>query len=128
MVGDLHRRAADWLVEHGQNLAAIRHLTAVGDRAAIGQILTERAAPDVVTAAAPELVETLAPVAAAAEVDPTPTTLLASALCNFHRFDYEAMLRDVVAAEAAAKGRQIAGRNRRRRAGRQLADGLRAGP
>ena len=103
IVGDLHRRAADWLVEHGQNLAAIRHLTAVGDRAAIGRILTERAAPDVVTAAAPELVESLAPVAAAAEVDPTPTTLLASALCNFHRFEYEAMLRDVVAAEAAVR-------------------------
>jgi LuxR family maltose regulon positive regulatory protein len=101
MIGDLHRRAADWLVEHGQNLAAIRHLTAAGDRAAIGRILIDRAAPDVVTAAAPELVETLAPVAAAADVDPTPTTLLASALCNFHRFDYEAMLRDVVAAEAA---------------------------
>ena len=41
--------------------------------------------------------------AAAADIDPTPTTLLASALCNFHRFDYEAMLRDVNAADDAWK-------------------------
>ncbi|HEY5882551.1 MAG TPA: LuxR C-terminal-related transcriptional regulator [Nakamurella sp.] len=103
VIGDLHRRAADWLVEHGENVAAIRHLTAAGDRATIGRILTERVAPDLVTAAAPALVEALAPVAAAADIDPTPTTLLASALCHFHRFDYEAMLRDTMAADAAVK-------------------------
>ncbi len=34
---------------------------------------------------------------------PRTTTLLASALCNFHRFDYEAMVRDVRAAEAAGR-------------------------
>ena len=50
-----------------------------------------------------EAPERIADDAAAAEVDPTPTTLLASALCNFHRFEYEAMLRDVVAAEAAVR-------------------------
>jgi LuxR family maltose regulon positive regulatory protein len=101
LVGELHGRAAGWLVEHGDPLAAIRHLTAAGDWVAIGHVLTEWVAPDVVTAAAPTLVETLAPVAARADVDPTTTTLLASALCNFHRHDYSAMLRDVKAAEAA---------------------------
>lgn len=103
-VDDLRRLAAHWLVEHGEFLAAIRHLTAAGDLSAIGRLLTDRVAPDVVTAAAPALVETLAPVAARAEIDPTPATLLASALCNFHRFDYEEMLRDAQAAEAAAVG------------------------
>ncbi len=100
-LGELHRRAAGWLVEHGDPLAAIRHLTAAGDWVAIGQVLTEWVAPDVVTAAAPTLVETLEPVSARADVDPTTTTLLASALCSFHRHDYSAMLRDVQAAEAA---------------------------
>jgi LuxR family maltose regulon positive regulatory protein len=100
----LHRRAAGWLVEHGDALAAIRHLTAAGDWVAIGRVLAERAAPDLLTAAAPALVETLAPVAARAEIDPTPTTLLASAMCNFHRLQYGAMLRDVQAAESAAEG------------------------
>jgi LuxR family maltose regulon positive regulatory protein len=102
VLGDLHRRAADWLVEHGDHLAAIRHLTAAADWPAVGRMLTERVAPDVVTAAAPALVDALAPVAARVEVDPSATTLLASAVCNFHRFDYEAMIRDVQAAEAAA--------------------------
>ena len=102
LVGELHGRAAGWLLEHGDPLAAIRHLTAAGDWAAIGRVLTEWVAPDVVTASAPTLVETLAPVAARADVDPTTTTLLASALCSFHRHDYSAMLRDVQAAEAAA--------------------------
>jgi LuxR family maltose regulon positive regulatory protein len=101
LVGELHGRAAGWLVEHGDPLAAIRHLTAAGDWVAIGQVLTEWVAPDVVTATAPTLVETLAPVAARAGIDPTTTTLLASALCSFHRHDYSAMLRDVNAAEAA---------------------------
>ena len=102
LVSELHGRAAGWLVEHGDPLAAIRHLTAAGDWVAIGQVLTEWVAPDVVTAMAPTLVETLAPVAARADVDPTTTTLLAAALCSFHRHDYSAMLRDVQAAEAAA--------------------------
>jgi LuxR family maltose regulon positive regulatory protein len=102
VLGDLHRQAADWLVDHGDYLAAIRHLTAAADWPAVGRMLTERVAPDVVTAAAPALVEALAPVAARVEVDPSATTLLASAVCNFHRFDYEAMIRDVQAAEAAA--------------------------
>ena len=101
-VSELHGRAAGWLVEHGDPLTAIRHLTAAGDWVRIGHVLTEWVAPDVVTAAAPTLVETLAPVAARAEVDPTTTTLLATALCSFHRHDYSAMLRDVQAAEAAA--------------------------
>ncbi len=102
-LGELHRRAADWLVEHGDYLTAIRHLTAAADWPAVGRLLTERVAPDVVTAAAPALVEVLAPVAARAEVDPSATTLLAAAVCDFHRFDYEAMIRDVQAAEVAAR-------------------------
>jgi LuxR family maltose regulon positive regulatory protein len=104
LVSELHGQAAGWLIEHGDALAAIRHLTAAADWVAIGRVLAERVAPDLVTAAAPTLVETLAPVAARADVDPTPTALLASAMCNFHRLDYAAMLRDVQAAESAAEG------------------------
>ena len=103
LLGELHGRAAGWLVDHGDPLAAIRQLTAAGDWAAIGEVLTEWVAPDVVTAAAPTLVETLTPVAARADVNPTTTTLLAAALCSFHRHDYSAMLRDVQAAEAVVE-------------------------
>lgn len=100
---DLHQRAARWLVGQGDYLAAIRHLTAVADWPGVGRLLTERLAPDVVTSAASALVEALTPVATRAEVDPNATTLLASAVCNFHHSEYAAMIRDVQAAEAAAR-------------------------
>jgi LuxR family maltose regulon positive regulatory protein len=100
-VRELYRRAAHWRLDHGDPLGAIRDLTEAEDWVVIGRILTERVAPDVLTATAPALVQSLAPVAARCDVDPTPPTLLASALCHFHRLDYEAMLSDVVAADAA---------------------------
>ena len=100
--GDLHRRAAAWFTGRGDHVAAIQHLTEAGDWAAIGRLVTERAAPDLVGSNGPALVDALEPAAARSRVDPTPATLLASALGNFRRFDYDAMLRDAHAAASSA--------------------------
>jgi LuxR family transcriptional regulator, maltose regulon positive regulatory protein len=37
----LHRRAADWLLDHGDVLAAVRHLLAAGDRVAAVEIISD---------------------------------------------------------------------------------------
>ncbi len=103
-VRPLYRLSAAWRLDHGDPLAAIRDLTEAGDWGTIGRILTDRVAPDILTATAPALIQSLAPVAARSDVDPSPAPLLASALCNFHRLDYDAMLRDVAAADAATSG------------------------
>ncbi len=102
MVDELHRRAAAWLEETGDHVGAIGHLSEAREWAAIGRLVVERAAPDVVASGAGALADALAPAATRSRVDPTPGTLLASALRNFRRFDYDAMLRDVDAAAAVA--------------------------
>lgn len=102
MSGQLHRRAADWLMADGNNVAAIGQLTEAGDWGAIGRLITTRAAPDLVAADGGALAEALEPAALRSRVDPTPATLLASALRNFRRFDYDAMLRDANSAALAA--------------------------
>jgi LuxR family maltose regulon positive regulatory protein len=100
--GDLHHNAAAWFTGRGDHVAAIHHLTDAGDWAAIGRLVTERAAPDIVGSNGPALVAALEPAAARSRVDPNPATLLASALGNFLRFDYDAMLRDVDAGAISA--------------------------
>ncbi len=102
MVDELHRRAAAWLEETGDHVGAIGHLSEAREWATIGRLVIERAAPDVVASGAGALADALAPAAARSRVDPTPGTLLASALRNFRRFDYDAMLRDADAAAAMA--------------------------
>jgi LuxR family maltose regulon positive regulatory protein len=105
MAGQLHRRAAAWLEADGDHVAAIGQLTEAGDWASIGRLITERAAPDLVAAQGGALVDALEPTARRSRVDPTPATLLASALWNFRRFDYDAMLRDTNSAALAAADR-----------------------
>lgn len=101
LITSLHQQAAQWWESHGDYIAALHHLTKAQDWPQIGRMITRRAAPDVVAAQGSALVEALEPAAAHSRIDPTPGTLLASALCNFRRFDYEAMLRDAESAAVA---------------------------
>lgn len=100
--GRLHLLAAGWLEANGDHVAAIGQLTEAGDWAAIGRLITERAAPDLVATQGGALVDALEPAALRSRTDPSPATLLASALRNFRRFDYDAMLRDANSAALAA--------------------------
>jgi LuxR family maltose regulon positive regulatory protein len=101
VITGLHQRAAHWLAHRGDHIAAIHHLTEAQDWPQIGRMITQRAAPDVVAAQGSALVQALEPAAAHSRLEPTWATLLASALCNFRRFDYAAMLRDTDSAAAA---------------------------
>lgn len=105
MAAELHRRAAGWLEANGDSVAAIGQLTEAGEWAAIGRLIASRAAPDLVGAEGGALADALEPAALRSRVDPTPATLLASALRNFRRFDYDAMLRDANSAALAAGDR-----------------------
>ncbi len=102
MAAHLHHLAAGWLEDRGDYVAAIGQLTAAQDWTAIGRLITERAAPDLVAAQGGALVDALEPAALRSRVEPIPATLLASALRNFRRFDYDAMLRDANSAALAA--------------------------
>ena len=102
MAAQLHRRAAAWLESQGDYVAAIGQLTSARDWVGIGRLIIERAAPDLVAAQGGALVDALEPAARRSRVEPTPATLLASALWNFRRFDYDAMLRDTNSAALAA--------------------------
>jgi LuxR family maltose regulon positive regulatory protein len=42
-IPELHRRAAQWLADHGQTAAAVRHLQAAGDWTAAARLLTDHA-------------------------------------------------------------------------------------
>lgn len=108
-IAELHRRAAGWLEATGDHVAAIGQLTAAGDWPAIGRLVAERAAPDLVGANGGALADALEPAALHSRVDPTPATLLASALWNFRRFDYDAMLRDSRSAASAIEDDPSAG-------------------
>jgi LuxR family maltose regulon positive regulatory protein len=91
---DLHLRASRWFAAHGEPVPAIRHAAAARQWDEVGRLLTDIAWPLVVTPSGPALVSALEPAADRAPVDPTPSTLLASAVRHFHRHDFEAMLRD----------------------------------
>ena len=91
---DLHLRASRWFAAHGEPIPAIRHAAAARQWDEVGRLLTDIAWPLVVTPSGPALVSALGPAADMALIDPTPSTLLASAVRHFHRHDFEAMLRD----------------------------------
>ena len=93
-VHDLHLRAARWFADQGEPIPAIRHAAAAREWDDLGRLLTEVAWPLVLTPSAPALVSALAPAAAIARVNPIPSTLLAAAVCHFHRHDFESMMQD----------------------------------
>ena len=103
-VTDLHRRAAVWFTETGDPITAIRHLAAARDWPAITRMLGEVAIPLLVTPHATALAAALAPAHTEAARHPTSDTLLAAALCEYSRRNYEAMRRNVDDADAMLAG------------------------
>ncbi|HEY5856490.1 MAG TPA: LuxR C-terminal-related transcriptional regulator [Aldersonia sp.] len=101
---DLHRRAAVWFTETGDPITAIRHLAAARDWPAITRVLGEVAIPLVVTPHATALAAALVPAHAEAARHPTSDTLLAAAVCEYRRRNYEAMRRNVDDADVLLAG------------------------
>ncbi len=99
-MADLHLRACRWFAGQGEPIAAIRHAGHARRWDEVGRLLTARGLPLILTASRPALIAALAPAAARARVDPTAGTLLAAAVCHYHRHDYDEMARD--AGDAAA--------------------------
>ena len=90
---ELHLRAGQWFAEQGQLIPAIRHASAAQKWDEVGRLLTGLALPLLLTTSGPALVAALGAAAARSQVDPTPSTLLAAAVCHFQRHDYEPMIR-----------------------------------
>ncbi|HEY4993062.1 MAG TPA: hypothetical protein VII33_13375, partial [Nakamurella sp.] len=99
MVTELHLRASQWFADQGEPIEAVRHAAAAKQWDEVGRLLTEQAWPLMVTPRGPALAAALEPAAARAAVEATSSTLLAAAVCHFHRHDWEAMTR---AADEAA--------------------------
>ena len=95
LLPDLHERAARWFVGRGDPIAAIRQLSFAGDWDGVGRVLVEHAAPEILTPNGPALASALEPAAARSSACPDPATLLAAAVCHFHRAEFDAMLSDV---------------------------------
>ena len=91
----LRMLAADWFADRGDAVAAIRLAATAAQWGAVGRLLSEQAAPAILTAQAPALVAALRPAADRALTAPSTCTRLAAALTHYHRHDYETMGRDV---------------------------------
>ncbi len=89
--------AARWFSANGEPIEAIRHALVAGDREFAGHILV-RVITKVLSPEGPALVAAITPLAAQVTEAPGLSTLLASAVCHFHRLDMPAMQRDVTAA------------------------------
>ena len=100
IVADVHLRASRWFAQQGEPIPAIRHAGRALDWDEVGRLLAALGLPLVLTPSGPALVAALGPAAAHALVAPTTSTLLAAALCHYHRHDFEAMAQD--ARDAAA--------------------------
>jgi len=100
IVADVHLRASRWFAQQGEPIPAIRHAGRALDWDEVGRPLAALGLPLVLTPSGPALVAALGPAAAHALVAPTTSTLLAAALCHYHRHDFEAMAHN--ARDAAA--------------------------
>ena len=96
---DLHLRASRWFAGHGEPIHAIRHAAAGEHWGEAGRLLAGVAWPMALTTSAPALVAALEPVADRATTDPTTGTLLACAVMDLHRRDFESMMRATDAAD-----------------------------
>lgn len=92
-VNELHLGASRWFAAHGEPIPAIRHATAGQHWAEAGRLLTDIAWPHALTANAPALVAALDPAADRAATNPTTSTLLAAAVRDLHRRDFDSMIR-----------------------------------
>jgi LuxR family maltose regulon positive regulatory protein len=91
--GELYLRASRWFAGRGEPIPAIRYASQARAWDEVGRLIAP-AVPLLLTPNAAALVAALAPAAAVARVEPTTSTLLASAIGHFHRHDYESMGRD----------------------------------
>lgn len=92
-VSDLHLRACRWFAAQGEPIQAIRHATAGQHWAETGRLLADIAWPEVLTPNGPALVAALEPAVARARTNPTTGTLLACAVRDLHRRDFDSMIR-----------------------------------
>ena len=92
-----HGAAAQWYFTNGDHLEAITQWIAAGDYEAAGGALL-RIIPKVVSPEGPALAAAVAPLAADAGEKPSLPSLLASAVCHYHRYEMPALQRDIAAA------------------------------
>jgi LuxR family maltose regulon positive regulatory protein len=92
-VDELYLRASRWFAGRGEPIPAIRYASQARAWDDVGRLIA-LAMPLLLTPNAAALVAALAPAAVVARVEPTTSTLLASAMGHFHRHDYESMGRD----------------------------------
>ena len=93
-VAALYLRASRWFAGQGEPIPAIRYATAAEAWDEVGRLMA-LALPQLLTPNAAALASALAPAVARARVQPSTSTLLASACVHFHRHDYASMSREV---------------------------------
>ena len=98
-VQSLHLRASQWFAGHGEPIQAIRHAAAGEHWDEAGRLLTATAWPHALDSSGPALVAALEPIAEHAQNYPTTGTMLACAVRDLHRRDFESMIRSTDAAD-----------------------------
>lgn len=94
---ELHRRAAEWMAQHGEPIESVRHWILAGDLQGAGRTLLS-VVPRILSAEGPSLAAVIEPLAGSAASNPTLTSLLASATVHLHRLELTAMLQDATEA------------------------------
>ena len=97
-VQELHLRSSRWFAAHHEPIQAIRHATAAERWDEVARLLTGIAWPQMLTPNASALVSALEPAADRAAIHPTTGTLLAAAVRDLHRQDFDSMIRAVESA------------------------------
>jgi LuxR family maltose regulon positive regulatory protein len=91
----LRMLAADWFAARGDAVTAIQLAAKASRWDDVGRLLSERAAPAILTGQAPALVAALRPAAERSLAEPGTSTLLAAAVTHYHRHDNDVMRREV---------------------------------
>ena len=94
-VQELHLRASRWFAAHDEPIQAIRHAVAAEQWDEVSRLLTEIAWPQMLTPNAAALASALEPAAERARTNPTTGMLLAAAVRDLRRQDFESMIRAV---------------------------------
>jgi LuxR family maltose regulon positive regulatory protein len=94
-VRELHLRSSRWFALHDEPIHAVRHAVAAEDWDEVGRLLTGIAWPELLTANASALASALQPAADRSRMNPTVGTLLAAAVRDLHRQDFDSMIRAV---------------------------------
>ncbi len=89
-VSDLHRRAARWYAANNSVLEALTHAVQARDWTYIGQLVTGRAAPLILSTQRTALVKVIGQVPSE-QLTSTPELMVCAALLQFHTGDYEAI-------------------------------------